>query len=848
MGVRHEAGLDALNVALAALADTRKSGVIFVGPVGSGKTFAVRGVVTTLSNATEKSSVRARIVTATSTTRDIRNQLRQLNTQVDEAKRDRPVIVGDDLDTWPPTLLRMLANALDRNLVQLIGSVRENALQQVLGELRPSLPPVLVPLEPWTSAELTGYAQGILGAPLDALSASRLVQFCGGNPLCLVELLDYGLRASGLRRQYETWSWAAQLEVPPITQARVGGALMALPPTVRQVLLALTQLGHAPLQIVTQAYRAECIDQAEAEGLIDMTSRASETVLSLRRPLEGRVLWSASPTLCRRDAIDQIVESWVASSSPPGFAARLARSCLNAASTVPAELAAAAATDSAHVHDEGFVIQLADLDVEPHAARELRVGAMIGQFRLQEAAVLVAGTPERDGTAGDGHYERAAMLSALARGATNTAPRGSITASIYGMCADAWTGDHLQATFDGGRALLQTTLEPGQQERCLVATVSAGLQLGRIDEALAIARLGHREFLARFSPGLRLATLSLLGLCHLLRGGPKETLAVAAALSRMGLGQSWPQPLAAGRLLSGRCALIQARPRLATRRLSEVIASASPLRPQLNIAVVLESLALAYVNQGRLHDADIAHDEASRERAQCVPHIARTLADLTRAEVLYLRGGSALALELCLRVANEGRDAQRPLQVLLALHLMARVQPSTETAVALAAAARQCDFALAGLYAQHAQAAAGSDGAALAQVARDYDDKGLTWLAAETAASALATIEAGRGAPVWSLRAKHIVAAVGDVEPVSTPEWWGSVAERIVPLTNRERQIAHAVVLGGTSAQIATQLQLSSRTVENHVQHIYQKLGISRRQDLADSLGRVDRAFPVDIS
>jgi DNA-binding NarL/FixJ family response regulator len=41
---------------------------------------------------------------------------------------------------------------------------------------------------------------------------------------------------------------------------------------------------------------------------------------------------------------------------------------------------------------------------------------------------------------------------------------------------------------------------------------------------------------------------------------------------------------------------------------------------------------------------------------------------------------------------------------------------------------------------------------------------------------------------------------------------------------------------GLTSHQIASQLLLSVRTVEHHLQHAYEKLGITRRQQLADAL------------
>ena len=61
-----------------------------------------------------------------------------------------------------------------------------------------------------------------------------------------------------------------------------------------------------------------------------------------------------------------------------------------------------------------------------------------------------------------------------------------------------------------------------------------------------------------------------------------------------------------------------------------------------------------------------------------------------------------------------------------------------------------------------------------------------------------------------------------------------------VALTPRERQVATNAALGSTTKQIAVELELSPRTVDNLLSRTYQKLGISRRADLAAALGLDD--------
>jgi DNA-binding CsgD family transcriptional regulator len=60
----------------------------------------------------------------------------------------------------------------------------------------------------------------------------------------------------------------------------------------------------------------------------------------------------------------------------------------------------------------------------------------------------------------------------------------------------------------------------------------------------------------------------------------------------------------------------------------------------------------------------------------------------------------------------------------------------------------------------------------------------------------------------------------------------------VVPLTRREREIALLAAEGASSKDIADRLFLSVRTVDNHLQNVYSKLGITNRAALREALGR----------
>ena len=57
-------------------------------------------------------------------------------------------------------------------------------------------------------------------------------------------------------------------------------------------------------------------------------------------------------------------------------------------------------------------------------------------------------------------------------------------------------------------------------------------------------------------------------------------------------------------------------------------------------------------------------------------------------------------------------------------------------------------------------------------------------------------------------------------------------------LTQAERETAEMAGAGVPSKEIAARLNLSPRTVENRLQRIYEKLGISSRAELAEFLQR----------
>ena len=66
-------------------------------------------------------------------------------------------------------------------------------------------------------------------------------------------------------------------------------------------------------------------------------------------------------------------------------------------------------------------------------------------------------------------------------------------------------------------------------------------------------------------------------------------------------------------------------------------------------------------------------------------------------------------------------------------------------------------------------------------------------------------------------------------------------------LTAREQQILDLIAEGLTNRQISSNLYISESTVENHIHHIFVKLGISNRAQAVAHAFQLKIRLPTDI-
>ena len=168
------------------------------------------------------------------------------------------------------------------------------------------------------------------------------------------------------------------------------------------------------------------------------------------------------------------------------------------------------------------------------------------------------------------------------------------------------------------------------------------------------------------------------------------------------------------------------------------------------------------------------------------------------------------------------------------LYDLARLGHPELVADRLDAVAEQIDGCLATARAEHVRGLAKGDGDALERVSTQFERMGATLLAAEAAADAAVAWRLADRARLAKAAEVRAVLLSGRCEGARTP-----ALQRIdarARLTPAERQVAMLAVTGRSNKEIADELFLSVRTVGNHLQRVYEKLGISSRKALVEAL------------
>ena len=219
-----------------------------------------------------------------------------------------------------------------------------------------------------------------------------------------------------------------------------------------------------------------------------------------------------------------------------------------------------------------------------------------------------------------------------------------------------------------------------------------------------------------------------------------------------------------------------------------------------------------------------------------LPTILLNETDLLRARAWTAAAGGDLpgARHQLEAAADLGEEIGDVLGATNALHCLARLGHARQVAERLAQLATRVDGPLVAARASYASAVATRDSNLLEKVCQDFEDLGTILYAAE--ASAEAAVNRRRAGEARKAAAAEQKAArlLARCEGATTPSVRTITAR--VHLTPGELDAALQAAAGRSNKEIASDMYLSVRTVESHLQRVYEKLGISGRHELADAL------------
>jgi DNA-binding CsgD family transcriptional regulator len=286
-------------------------------------------------------------------------------------------------------------------------------------------------------------------------------------------------------------------------------------------------------------------------------------------------------------------------------------------------------------------------------------------------------------------------------------------------------------------------------------------------------------------------------------------------------------------LLLGRSSLAQGRVAEAIARSRDAVSLLGHRDFRGMLPWSLATLAQALGAAGDADGARAALEELDAARMPGMHHIDVDI-ELGKAWASAARGERSHAREIALKIGDalvlDGQLATGAFALHDALRLGA---DPVEVLGALDDAADRCEGAVVAAFARHARARAADDLEGLLDAADAFAAAGWRLHAAECAAGASASA-AGRGLRVQAREAAlRCAALLGASGHVATPllEAAGH-RPALASLTRREQEVALLAAQGMSKREIADTLFLSVRTIGNHINHVYAKLGIGSREEL----------------
>jgi len=697
-----------------------------------------------------------------------------------------------------------------------------------------------IDVNPFTMEQTREVLQAALGGPVDEHALWGLTR---GNALFLRELVDSEAEAGRLATDGGVWRWTGRPTLSSgLTQlidARIGRLTDP-----EQVVVDALAVGE-PLPLGTLAAIADpsTVERLEDAGVIAVD--ADQLTAMLAHPLYAearrarlgvsRARRLRAEIVRRLDEIDVLRRAMLAIESDLADPGQIlldgAREAARLCDLPLAERLARAAVD----HGGGFaaqsIVATAIIGLSQNEQAEAEWGRLVSLARSDEEIVIATskyvlhlaytlGRPVAAIEALDAAQERVSGEPARLH-------LCAIRALVY-----AQLGRVTEAAVLASSALADSTLT---DEGVVLAAAGLALARGATGQLGAMAVAARQALDAsRRSPDLAFYAMPVTGfqVVTACLGGALELARTAAAELYEGF-----KDLEFGRELA-RLQVIEVE--LAFGQVSASVDDLLGVQRRLDAYgdaggwryVCLISLGKALALAGKTRDARAVLDELTSHRHDSVA-VLRSNELLTAAWIAAAEGAVSEARSCAVQAAEYAAAAGLAAFEVLALQALTSFGDGGG-AERLAELATQVEGPRASIAADHATALMTGDAAALEALSLRWEGCGDLVAAVDAAAQAAAVYrrEGSAAAATRAAARGQELAARGGFRTAALAAAGGTV-----PLTEREREVATLAASGLSNREIASRLVVSVRTVEGHVLRASEKLGVTRRSQLAAALG-----------
>ena len=773
--------------------------------------------------------------------------LSALTTALREGPSNAVLMVDDVARMDPGSILAVQQIVLSTGL-KCILTVRSDELPPSIAEMCDQGFLTVEQVPPLSAADVNHIAEEYLGGPLSPRTTVALIEHVQGNPLHLRELLLASRQEGVLTWTGTFYDLTGNLVLSPRIHELVGRRFDALSPNELEVL----ELLAAGQPLPASGFDPALVQELERDGLVDHSAAGA---LRLAHPLYDDVLrtrtapswWrrtkGRAAQLLRDSAPDSAAHhatateiqhraivlelaagaqgqpeelaataAWAAGRSNPELAARLARQALKGGPLHLAHVVLGAAAATLGDLTEAETQLRAAIDTAVDDDDLARLAAPVGLFwgaRRQD--------PE----------QALKMLHELAARSSTQRPIPAIRSeiAIWLMMIGQSPGEMFDTD---GDAIDQLSIAVNHAFIGVIAgpldivepAVALGLPLARTHQE----QLPHALSSLRFS---QVTGIALSGDVNEARALAEQYLTESDTVGGETSGV-WQQLMGLLELTQGNADLahslaIDAHRNLSWRDIGGVLTAAKAL------------LFASAVQQAR-PEAEILR--ARQAFPADAPTDLRVTMLLGWAEARRLRdqGDIAAAVAHAVQVGTELIRSHHVYLGATLLHVAVRLDHPEPAVAALQQVAETSGGGLAHLLHDHAIAVRDRDETAMLQLAERMEQLGAVGMAADVATQLtqwLMAADSPLPTPTWLQDVQLLRRNAGRTGP-----WTAPIAVRNDPfaLTEREFKVAHLAAARLRSREIAQQLGIAIRTVDNHLQRIYRKLGVNDRTALADAL------------